>query len=195
MRPRQLGGPKDFEEARHDIEQLPLLTDAHSVALHAHERLLALVPSIPKTVADQLERRLKPEGPKLAGAKPEAAALLSAFDDIYGQGPGAYFHAMDRLLATCGELGYHLPRADATRAIRQTAAALMPGTAIPATPRCLRPAGRRDLAPRTAAHRPRAIPHDRPPGQRQGVRRHRVFPVDARRWPDDASTGACCTSR
>jgi superfamily I DNA/RNA helicase len=31
---------------------------------------------------------------------------------------------MDRLLATCAGLGYHLPRADATAAIRRTAAAL-----------------------------------------------------------------------
>jgi UvrD-like helicase family protein len=48
--PRQLGGTPDFDEARQDIEQLPLLADAQSVALHTRERLVALVPTIPATV-------------------------------------------------------------------------------------------------------------------------------------------------
>ena len=185
MRPRQLGGPKDFEEARHDIEQLPLLTDAHSVALHAHQRLLTLVPSVPKAVAEQLKRRLKPEGPKHASAKAEAAALLSAFDDIYRRGPSAYFHAMDRLLAICGQLGYHLPRADATRAIRQTAAALMPGAEIT------------DAVAAYGQH-VTATYHQTPQRTDRGLflmTAHQakgkefeaivILPVDTRRWPDD----------
>jgi superfamily I DNA/RNA helicase len=124
LHPRQLGGPRDFEEAREDIEQLPLLVDAFSVVDHARKRLLAIVPSIPRNVVDQLERRLKPAGADHKNAKPEAAALLACFDELYEHGADAYFHAMDRLLATCAQLGYHLPRADATAAIRRTAAAL-----------------------------------------------------------------------
>jgi DNA helicase-2/ATP-dependent DNA helicase PcrA len=185
MRPRQLGGPKDFEEARHDIEQLPLLTDANSVALHAHERLLALVPSVPKAIADQLKRRLRPEGPKHASARPEAASLLIAFDEIYRHGPSAYFHAMDRLLATCGQLGYHFPRADAARAIRQTAAALMPGTEI-------------SEAVAAYGQHVAATYHQTPQRTDRGLflmTAHQakgkefdavvVVPLDARRWPDD----------
>jgi DNA helicase-2/ATP-dependent DNA helicase PcrA len=185
MRPRQLGGTKDFEEARRDIEQLPLLTDAHSVALHAHERLTVLVPSVPNAVAEQLKRRLKPEGPKHPSAKPEAAALLRAFDDIYRHGPSAYFHTMDRLLATCGELGYHLPRADATRAICQTAAALMPGA---------------DITDAVAAYGQHvaATYHQTPQRTDRGLflmTAHQakgkefdaivIVSLDARRWPDD----------
>lgn len=122
--PRQLGGPRDFEEAREDIEQLPLLVDAFSVVDHARKRLLAIVPSIPVNVVGQLERRLKPDGADSKNAKAEAAALLVCFQELYDTGAGAYFHVMDRLLATCAQLGYHLPRADATAAIRRTAAAL-----------------------------------------------------------------------
>jgi superfamily I DNA/RNA helicase len=126
LHPRQLGGPRDFEEAREDIEQLPLLVDAFSVVDHARKRLSAIVPSIPANVVGQLERRLKPDGADRRNAKPEAASLLGCFQELYDAGAGAYFHAMDRLLVTCAELGYHLPRADATAAIRRTAAALAP---------------------------------------------------------------------
>lgn len=122
--PRQLGGPRDFEEAREDIEQLPLLVDAFSLVEHARKRLLAIVPSIPANVAGQLQRRLKPGGTDRRSAKAEAAALLGCFEPLYDTGASAYFHSMDRLLATCARLGYHLPRADATAAIRRTAAAL-----------------------------------------------------------------------
>jgi len=125
---RQLGGPRDFEEAREDIEQLPLLVDAFSVVDHARKRLLAIVPSIPPNVAGQLERRLKPDGADVKNAKAEAAALLGCFQELYEHGASAYFHVMDRLLNACAQLGYHLPRADATAAIRRTAAALAPQT-------------------------------------------------------------------
>jgi hypothetical protein len=72
--------PKDFEEAREDIEQLPLLTDAHSIALHTRDRLVALVPTIPTNVVQQIDRRLKANGPQLVGAKQPAATLLRALE-------------------------------------------------------------------------------------------------------------------
>lgn len=185
MRPRQLGGPRDFEEAREDIEQLPLLTDPHSVVLHAVDRLVALVPSIPKRVIAQLNRRLQPTGPNRPGAKLECAALLVAFDDLYEHGAAAYFHAMSELLQICRELGYHLPRADATRAIIQTARALAPGA---------------DLSEAVTAYGQRVLEtqHHAPQRTDRGLflmTAHQakgkefdavvVIPLDARRWPDD----------
>lgn len=185
MRPRQLGGPKDFEEAREDIEQLPLLTDAHSVALHAHTRLLALVPSVPKAVAEQLGRRLKADGPNHVGAKPECAALLAPFDAIYQDGAGAYFHSVAGLLRVCGELGYYLPRVDAARAISQTARALSPGA---------------DVSAAVAAYGEHVLEtqHHTPQKTSRGLflmTAHQskgkefdavvVAPLDSRRWPDD----------
>ena len=185
MRPRQLGGPKDFEEARQDIEQLPLLTDPHTVARHAYDRLLALVPSVPKAVATQLDRRLQAEGPKHAGAKPECAALLVGFDGLYEHGAGAYFHTMAELLRICGDLGYHLPRADAIRAISHTARALTPGT---------------DISTAVAAYGQQVLQaqHHAPQRTDRGLflmTAHQakgkefdaivVMPLDARRWPDD----------
>lgn len=125
LRPRQVGG-RTFEEARDDIEQLPLLTDVLTVVGHARKRLDDLVPSIPKAVSEQIGRRLKESGPNFRGAKPEAAALLAEFSVLYERGASGYFQAMAGLLVACNTLGYHLPRRDATHAIRQTAAALAP---------------------------------------------------------------------
>jgi hypothetical protein len=61
------------------------------------------VRSIPASVAGQLERRLQSHGEQHAGAKPEAAALLAFFRDLYDRHGSAYFHAMDRLLETRGD--------------------------------------------------------------------------------------------
>ncbi len=92
---------------------------------------------------------------------------------------------MDRLLAVCGELGYHLPRADATRAIRQTAAALMPGTEI-------------TNAVAAYGQHVAATYHQIPQRTDRGLflmTAHQakgkefdaivIVPLDARRWPDD----------
>lgn len=185
MHPRQLGGPKDFEDAREDIEQLPLLTDAHSVALHARLRLLALVPSLPGSIAQQLERRLKPEGPKLRGAKQPAAELLRAFQPLWTHGSAAYFLTMNRLVAICADQGYHLPRLDAIRAIRRTAEALSADDELDV--------GLSAYNEQVAASM-HATPHRTDRGlfvmtahQAKGKEFDAVVvcPVDARRWPDD----------
>jgi len=186
MHPRQLGGPKDFEEAREDIEQLPLLTDPHSVVLYAHERLLKIVPSVPKTVADQVKRRLKPDGPDTVRARVEAASLVAAFQPIYDHGPSGYFQAMDALLGVCRDLGYHLPRSDAARTIRETAAALAPDCDLDAAVATYS----QQIA--SNAHRP-PQPNDRglfvmTVHQSKGKEFDAIVmgPLDARRWPDDA---------
>ena len=58
----------------------PILTDAHSIALHTRDRLVALVPTIPTNVVQQIDRRLKANGPQLVGAKQPAATLLRALE-------------------------------------------------------------------------------------------------------------------
>lgn len=185
LHPRQLGGPKDFEEAREDIEQLPLLSDAQSIARHARARLLALVPTIPNNVAQQLDRRLKPEGPQLAGAKEPAATLLGLFRPLWDSGAQAFFPVMSELLATCEGLGYHVLRPDAARTLRRTAEALAPDADLDD---CLATYSRQVAA---SMH---AVPQRTDRGlflmtahQAKGKEFDAVvlFPVDARRWPDD----------
>jgi superfamily I DNA/RNA helicase len=185
MRPRQLGGPKDFEEARQDIEQLPLLTEPETVARHAYDRLLEIVPSVPKTVADQVKRRLRQDGPDRVRAKPEASALLGSFEAIYRDGASGYFQAMSQLLGSCRELGYHMPRSDAGRAIEKTAAALAPDcdvqTAVTAYSEQV--AASAHHAPQRAdrglfimtAHQSKGKEFDAVV----------IAPLDARRWPDN----------
>jgi DNA helicase-2/ATP-dependent DNA helicase PcrA len=184
--PRQLGGPKDFEEARDDIEQLPLLNDPQSVALRARNRLLALVPGLPRGVADQLERRLKADGPNLTNAKQPAAALLQAFQGLWAHGPAAYFETMNRLLVVCADQGYHFPRLDAIRAIRRTAEALVPDEGLEvglsayndhvmATMHATPQQTDRGLFVMTA-HQAKGKEFDAVV----------LLPLDARRWPDDS---------
>lgn len=185
MRPRQLGGSKDFEEARYEVEQLPLLSDGQTLALFAHERLLALVPTIPKSVAEQLRRRLQPNGPKLSGAKQPAGAMLEAFALLYQHGAGAYFPAMGRLIDLCMEAGYHLPRPEAIRIIRRTAADLAPDDAIED---CLARYGAETAASlhRSASRTDRGL-FVMTAHQAKGKEFDAVvlFSLDARRWPDD----------
>ena len=142
------------------------------------------MPSVPKAVADQLKRRLKPEGPKHTSAKPEAAALLSAFDDIYRDGPGAYFHAMDRLLATCGSSATTYP------------APTPPARSARPPPRCARHRNHPTLA--AYGQHVAATYHHAPQRTDRGLflmTAHQakgkefdaivIVPLDARRWPDD----------
>ena len=56
--PRQIG-TQDFEEARHDIERLPLLTGPRAIATHCLHRLQALVPTLTVAVAKQVSTRLR----------------------------------------------------------------------------------------------------------------------------------------
>ena len=117
LKPWQIG--EDFEEARVDIEQLPLFHDAQSVALHGLGRLDALA-TLPRALIDQIRRRLLSDGVNLRGAGDDAAAILNAFRPIYAAGARGYFAAMTRALDMCARRGYHLPRIGAVDALRDT---------------------------------------------------------------------------
>jgi superfamily I DNA/RNA helicase len=123
LRPRQIGG-NDFEEARIDIEQLPLLADPRTLSLHALERLQALVPALAPNVVTQIRGRLREDSIHLAGAGDVAGCVLRAFECLYTQGAPAYFQAVVGALDGLVERDYHFPRAEAVRALRDTAQAL-----------------------------------------------------------------------
>jgi superfamily I DNA/RNA helicase len=123
LRPRQIGG-NDFEEARADIEQLPLLADPQTLALHALERLQALVPALAPNVVTQIRGRLREDNVHLAGAGEVAGCVLRPFECLYTNGAASYFEATVGALDALVERDYHLPRADAVRALRDTAQAL-----------------------------------------------------------------------
>ncbi|MGQ0669452.1 MAG: IS21 family transposase [Actinomycetota bacterium] len=120
---RQIG-TEDFEEARQDIEQLPLLMDSQTVALHAVDRLEALVPTLTPTLLAQVRGRLRPEGINVHRASAGAAVILRTLEPIYVTGPSAYFESVVAALEVLAEGGHHLPRIEAVRALRATAAAL-----------------------------------------------------------------------
>jgi superfamily I DNA/RNA helicase len=121
LKPWHIGG-EDFEEARVDIEQLPLLHDSQSLAFHALGRLKALA-TLPGSVIAQVHHRLLPESTNLRGAGEDAAAILNAFGPIYAEGARGYFRAMTRALDVCANRGHHLPRIGAVEALRDTAQA------------------------------------------------------------------------
>lgn len=122
--PRQLGSTDDFEEARHDVEQLPLYSDTQGVACHAADRVKMLVPTLSNSVVRQVKNRLLAEGVNLSGnCGAEAAGLLRAFDPLYEWGASQYVTSVVAALDTCIEQGHHLPRLEAVRALRATAEA------------------------------------------------------------------------
>jgi superfamily I DNA/RNA helicase len=123
--PRQLGGGDDFEEAREEIEQLPLLGDASNLAAHAIERVAKLVPTLKSGVVTTVKTRLTATGVNLAGnCGAEAKGLLGALAPLYEQGPGSYFTTVVGALDVCAANEHHLPRVEAVRALRATADAL-----------------------------------------------------------------------
>lgn len=125
MYPRQVGSADDFEEARLDIEQLPLLTDGHSLSDHALDRLEVLAPTLAKALVGQVRGRLEESGVNLKRSSAKARPVLAALAPLYTQGAGAYFGCLVRALDACEAQGHHLPRKDAVRAIRETAGTLV----------------------------------------------------------------------
>lgn len=124
MYPRQVGGPADFEDARADIEQLPLLEDPVTLARHALDRVGGLVPSLSNTVLNQVKGRIRPSGVDISSAGAEARSLLEALAPLYERGGRAYVECVVAMLDACAGRGYHLPRVEAVRALRETAHAL-----------------------------------------------------------------------
>jgi superfamily I DNA/RNA helicase len=123
LRPRQIGG-NDFEEARVDIEQLPLLADSQTLAQHALARLEALVPGLAPNVVAQIRGRLRENEVYLAGAGDVAGLVLPSFVCLYTYGAASYFEAVVGALDALAARDYHLPRAEAVRALRDTAQTL-----------------------------------------------------------------------
>lgn len=123
MYPRYVGSD-DFEEARSDIEQLPLLSDPQSVALYSVERLQALVPAIPPQLIRQVRRRLTVDGPNLRGASASARGVLRALERLYHQGAERFFECLLDAINVCVDAGHHIPRVEAVRALRVTAESL-----------------------------------------------------------------------
>lgn len=121
--PRQIG-TEDFEDAREDIEQLPLFRDPQTVARQAVDRLDALVPTLSASVLGQVRDRLLADEINLSRAGSEAKSILRALEPIYGEGPGAYFESVVAALEACAGAGHHLPRKEAVRALRATALTL-----------------------------------------------------------------------
>jgi superfamily I DNA/RNA helicase len=117
--PRQLGG--DFEEARQDVEQLPLLQDPQSVAKHAIDRLAALVPTLQPAVLRQCHSRCEQGQIRLANAGVEARFILEALQPLYTDGPRMYLQALVQALEACAAAGHGLPRPEAVRALRWAA--------------------------------------------------------------------------
>ena len=117
--PRQVG-TQDFEEARHDIEQLPLLRQPRSIAAQCLHRLQALVPTIDAKVANQIRARLGDDEVNLTRAGTRALPILRALKTIYDDGPRGYFPALLAALQSLEDAGHHLPRTEAVRALRLT---------------------------------------------------------------------------
>jgi superfamily I DNA/RNA helicase len=121
--PRQIG-TSDFEDARHDIEQLPLLMGPQAVALHAVDRIRGFVPTFPAGQLAQLKGRILMDTIRMDRAGASAARILRALEPIYLTGPSAYFGSIVAALEACNDMGHHLPRAEALQALRVTAEAL-----------------------------------------------------------------------
>lgn len=117
--PRQVG-TQDFEEARRDIEQLPLLSSPRQIAGHCLHRLQAMVPTLDVNVAKQIYTRLGDDELNQKRAGTSALPILRALEPIYSDGPRAYFEALVAALECCEDAGHHLPRKEAVKALRLT---------------------------------------------------------------------------
>ena len=121
--PRETG-TADFEDARADIEQLPLAGDREAVARHALERLKTLLPTVPANAFDQASKRIEPTRVDTHRAGKDARMLLEPLQAIYDHGAGRYFESVITVITSAVEQGHHLPRVEAVNALRQTALAL-----------------------------------------------------------------------
>jgi hypothetical protein len=75
-------------------------------------------------VVTQIPGRLREDDVHLAGAGEVAGCVLRSFECLYTNGTASYFQAIAGALDALVERDYHLPRADAVRALRDTAQVL-----------------------------------------------------------------------
>ncbi len=120
FRPRQIGSA-DFEDARTDIEQLPLLRDPQSIARHAVERVGELIPTLRLDALKQARERLEPGGTRLNQAGKEARLILEPLAVIYEGGASRYFEGVVGVITAAKLRGHHVPRVEALRALERTA--------------------------------------------------------------------------
>ena len=123
FRPRQIGSA-DFEDARIDIEQLPLLRDPQNVALHAVDRIGELIPTLRQTALKQARGRLEPARVNLSRAGTDARIILEPLQLLYEGGNQLYFQAVVEVVAAAQRAGHHAPRMEALEALRRTSEAL-----------------------------------------------------------------------
>ena len=121
--PRE-AGTADFEDARNDIEQLPLAIDSEAIARHALGRLETLLPTVPPSAFTQASRRIGRDGIDLHRAGNDARMILAPLQRIYDNGTGQYFGAVMEVITSAASGKHHLPRAEAVHALRQTALAM-----------------------------------------------------------------------
>ncbi len=127
LRPQQIGSA-DFDDARVDIEQLPLYRSPQKFALHALDRVGDLVPTLRRSSLEQARVRLEPEGINLQRAGAEAGLILKPLGVLYEKGACRYFEAIAGVIAAAQAAGHHIPRIEAMRALQRTADALTGGT-------------------------------------------------------------------
>jgi superfamily I DNA/RNA helicase len=128
FRPRQVGSA-DFEDSRTDIEQLPLLTDTQTIALHAVDRVADLIPTLKAASLKQAKERLLSDGVNLGQAGKEARMILEPLGLLYTDGARRYFEAVVGVIKAAQAVGHHVPRFEALRALQRTADALAGGDA------------------------------------------------------------------
>ena len=124
LHPKQIG-TADFEEAREDIEQLPLISSPEDIAHHAVSRLQGLLPTLGKSTFDQVRSRIEADQVKLTGAGAKAKLVLEPLTALYEYGPERYFDALLVAVESAVEQGHHAPRIEAIHALRRTSVALM----------------------------------------------------------------------
>jgi len=127
FRPRQIGSA-DFEDARVDIEQLPLLRDPQTIAGHAIGRIEELIPTLRTAALNQARQRLEPDGVNLRQVGAEARLIIEPLGMLYEGGSARYFEAVVGVIVAAQAAGHHVPRIEALRALRRTADALAGGT-------------------------------------------------------------------
>ncbi|MBV9309773.1 MAG: UvrD-helicase domain-containing protein [Solirubrobacterales bacterium] len=126
FKPRQIGSA-DFEDARVDIEQLPLLRDSQSLAGHALGRIAELIPTFASGAINQARGRLGVDGVNVSRAGTEAKLILEPLQVLYDGGATRYFEAVVTVIQAAQARGHHVPRIEALRALQRTADALAGG--------------------------------------------------------------------
>lgn len=119
--PRPRTGGTDFDDARAHREQLATFNNPHEMARHITATVADLVPTFPRSLTQQIQSRLRPDGVHTKQCSARAAPILSSLEALYRDGAMTYFPVLARVLDACERAGHHVPRSDMVKAIRDTA--------------------------------------------------------------------------